>query len=148
MSWARRWRIDSRGKWRAILTALIDMSVDFARNPCELIVRNVREEKTHGDRKLFHAVCADIAPHWGMTPGATKTKVKEDFYGATVSIEPGRLSTEELVAFKRLLDKLGHYEVVVQSSEDSDREEYCRMIDHAYQMAAESEIQIPDRRTR
>lgn len=148
MAWARRFRIGSREKWVAILRALASMSVDFTKHPAELVFRSEREEKTHGDRKLFHAACADIAPHWGLTPGQTKSKVKEDFYGVEVIVEPGRLTDAEMVAFKGLLAKLGHYEVVVQSSEDSDREEYIRLIDHAYQMAAESGANVTDRRTR
>lgn len=148
MAWQLRRRIGARGKWLAILSALRDISIDFERTPCELIVREARVEKNHGDRKLFHAACSDLAPHLGLTPGETKTKVKEDFYGAEVVIPGGRLSPEELATFKRLLDKVGHYDVVVQSSEDSDQEEYRRLIDHLYQMASEGGIQLADRRTK
>lgn len=148
MAWQLRRRIDGRGKWLAILSALRDISIDFARSPCELIVREARVEKTTGDRKLFHGACADLAPHLGLTPGETKTKVKEDFYGSEVVIAGGRLTPDELATFKRLLDKVGHYDVVVQSSEDSDQEEYRRLIDHLYQMASELGFQLADRRTK
>jgi hypothetical protein len=148
MAWQRRWRIDSQGKWLAILRALTGLGWDFAARPCELLVRTERVEKTEGQRRLFHAVCADLAPHWGMTPEGVKAKVKEGFYGGEVHIGPGRLTEDEVATFMRLLAKVGPYTVVVQSSEDSDREEYGRLIDHAYQMAAESEVYLADRRTR
>ncbi len=148
MAWQLRRRIDGRGKWLAILSALRDLSIDFARYPCELVVRSERVEKTPADRGQFHAACADLAPLWGETPGAVKQKVKEDFYGADVVIEKGVLTPEETQELGRLLSKLGHYSVVVQSSEDSDQEEYRRLIAHLYQMAAESGHQLIDRRTK
>lgn len=148
MSWLRRFRIDSREKWARILGALADLSVDFSRFPAELIVREERVEKEDWQRRHFHAVCADIAPHWGLSPGDTKRKVKESFYGAEVEIERGKLTPDEVVEFQRLLRKIGPYEVVVQSTEDSDREEYNRLIDHAYMMASEDGLRLADRRVR
>lgn len=148
MAWARRWRIDSRWKWTTILRALLDMAVDFERHPTELIVRPERRPIEGWRRRLFHAACAELAPHWGLTPGETKTKVKEDFYGTEVIVQRGRLTAEELIEFKRLLDKLGHYQIVVQSTEDSDDEEYERLTDHLYLMASESGFPLADRRTK
>lgn len=104
------------------------MDIDFAKHPCELVVRSERVEKTDAQRALFHAVCADIAPLWALPPRAVKLRVKADFYGVEV------------------IDRDGVIVGVVPSSEDSDREEYSRLIEHAYQMAAESGHHIPDRR--
>lgn len=104
------------------------MDVDFSQHPTELIMRAEYRQKTDAQRKLFHAVCADVAPLWGLTPRAVKLKVKADFYGVEV------------------IDRDGVIVAVVPSSEDSDREEYSRLIDHTYQMAAESGFEIPDRR--
>lgn len=146
--WLRRWRIDSRSKWATLLRALLDMQVDFAQRPAELIVREEKEPIPGWARRMFHAVCAEIAPHWGLTPAAVKARVKEDFYGAEVHIGHGKLTEEEVLTLKRLLDKVGHYEVVQRSSEDSDADEYVRLVDHAYMMAAESDLHLADRRRR
>ncbi len=148
MGWGQRWRIDSREKWLRILGALADRMIDFAEHPADLILREPRVEKEGWQRNLFHAVCADIAAHWGLSPGETKRKIKESFYGAEVEIEAGKLTEKEVAEFQRLLRKIGPYEVVVQSSEDSDYDEYNRLTDHAYVMAADSGVRLPDRRLR
>ena len=101
-----------------------------ARSPVELILREPRVEKSGDQRRLFHAVCADLAPHLGLTPGQTKEVVKEQFFGVEIRTV------------------LGVERRFVQSSEDSDREEYSRLIDFAYQLGAEQGIALADRRTR
>ena len=148
MSWLRRWRIDSRAKWATLLRALLDMQVDFAQHPSELIVREEREPIPGWARKMFHAVCAEIAPHWGLTPAQVKTRIKEDFYGAEFQIERGKLTDDEILTLQRLLNKMGPYELVIRSSEDSDGPEYVRLVDHAYLMAADSNLHLADRRRR
>ena len=127
MAWARRWRIDSRERLGAVLAGLRTVLID-PRAPLELILRTERREKTSAQRKLFHAVCADIAPLVGLTPSGTKLKVKASFYGVDIKGEDGV------------------YYALVPSSEESDREEYSRLIDHAYQWAAEAGHHVPDRR--
>ena len=129
MAWARRWRVDSRERLQAVLAGLTRTLVD-ERAPLELILRTERREKTAPQRKLFHAVCADIAPLVGLTPGGAKLKIKASFYGVEIKGEDGV------------------YYAMVPSSEDSDREEYSRLIDHAYLWAAEAGHNIPDRRPR
>jgi hypothetical protein len=109
---------------------MLGMTFDPERRPLEIIVREERIEKSNEQRKLFHAVCADLAPHLGLTPRACKLRMKADFYGVEVVNEDG-----VIVA-------------VVPSSEDSDREEYSRLIDHTYQFAAEQSIALADRRTK
>lgn len=111
-----------------LLKALSEWEIDFATMPCELVFRSERVEKTAGQRNLFHAVCSDLAPHFGLTPGGMKLKVKASFYGIEIR------------------DEAGIYYAVVPSSEDSDREEYGRLIDHAYRMGAEQGFAVPDRR--
>ena len=127
MAWARRWRIDSRERLLQVLAAIHGTLVD-PRAPLELVLRTERREKTSAQRKLFHAVCADIAPLVGLTPGGTKLKVKASFYGVDIKGEDGV------------------YYALVPASEESDREEYSRLIDHAYQWAAEAGHHVPDRR--
>lgn len=127
MDWTRRWRIDSKRRLQAVAGLIAHTLVSEAA-PLELILRTERKEKSHEQRKLFHAVCADIAPLVGLTPGGTKLKIKASFYGVDIKGEDGV------------------YYALVPSSEDSDREEYSRLIDHAYQWAAEAGYEIPDRR--
>ena len=125
--WTRRWRIDSREKLLRTINALAALDI---RQPLELVLRTERVEKTAEQRKLFHAICAEIAPRVGYTPGGVKLRVKASFYGVEIQNEDGV------------------YYSILPSSEDSDREEYSRLIDHAYQWAAEAGHPIPDRRPR
>ena len=124
----RTWRIDSDETFRRVLGAMSAFKVDFERHPMELILREEYVEKTHDQRKLFHAICNEAAPLLSLTPRATKLKIKADFYGVEV------------------IDQDGVIVAVVPSSESSDREEYSRLIDHAYQFCAEAGVFIPDRR--
>lgn len=96
--------------------------------PLEVSARTPRKEKTPAQRKLFHAVCSDAAVELGLTPMQVKHAVKIDFYGEEVFVVKGV-----------------HY-AYVQDSEDSERDEYSRLIDHAYLWAAERGVVIPDRR--
>lgn len=129
--WTRRWHIASRARLHQVLSSIAHTMVSEAA-PLELILRTQRLEKTGAQRALFHAICADLAPHMHMAPGAVKLKVKASFYGVEI----------------RDPEADGVFYAVVPSSEDSDREEYSRLIDHAYQWAAEKGINIPDRRPR
>jgi hypothetical protein len=82
-------------------------------------------------RRRFHAICADIAPHVGMTPAKVKLHVKADFYGIALVEEDAM-----------------YVEVVPSSEQSSDRDEYDRLTDHALQWAAQRDVFIPDRRPR
>ena len=128
MKWFRTWRIDSESRWRAVLHHLGTARYDFVANPVDIILKSASDPKTHDQRKLFHAVCADLAPHWHLTPGETKSAVKVSFYGVDHVVIAGIRIT------------------FLKSSEDSDKEEYSRLIEHSYQMAAESGVEIQDRR--
>ena len=127
MAWFKRYRITSRWRLLAVLEALRHTLLDES-EPLELILRTERVEKSDAQRNLFHAVCSDLAPFWGLTPGGVKMRVKASFYGIL------------------LRDMDGIYVEVQRKSEDSDYDEYSLLIDHAYQMGAADGIFIPDRR--
>lgn len=129
MGWKRSWRIDSQDKLRRVLGGLSAVVVN-PRYPMELVLREEMKDKTHDQRKLFHAICAEGAPQVGLTPGEAKQAVKRDFYGYEVRSVQGR-----------------RYELV-QSSEDSDRKEYSGLIDFAFQWFSEAGVYVPDRRPR
>lgn len=121
MAWSRRWRINSREKWLRILAHLRDFGPDFRRHPLELIVREEITPKSDAQRALFHAVCEDVGPLIGYTPGEFKDEVKRQWFGDGWQ----RMSTEDL-----------------------PHEHYGHMIDLAYRIASWNEIYLPDRRSR
>ena len=41
------------------------------------VVREARKEKTHTQRKLFHALCKEAGDHIGLTKGKVKAIVKD-----------------------------------------------------------------------
>lgn len=129
MGWQREWIIDSQDKLRRVLGGLSALVVN-PKFPFELILREQRKDKTTKQRNLFHAICAEGGPKVGLTPGEAKQAVKRDFYGYEVRSVQGR-----------------RYELI-QSSEDSDREEYSGLIDYAYQWFSEAGVYVPDRRPR
>lgn len=127
MAWTRRWRIDSKRRLLAV-AGLISHTLVSESAPLELILRTERKEKSPAQRALFHAVCGDLAPLLGLAPAETKQLIKEQFYGVETKVV------------------LGVPRRFTQASEDSDREEYSRLIDFAYQLGAEQGFNIPDRR--
>ena len=128
MGWSRRWIFSSKDRWQTVLGALRDWEVDFAHHPVEVIVRDPKKEKTPEQRALFHAIVGDIAKTTGETPAAIKLRIKGEFYGVEVT------TTDGVVA------------MLVPESEDSDREEYSRLINFSYQWAARRGISLVDRR--
>lgn len=123
----RHYLCDNRFRLRKVADEIMRLDV-AEKHPAEIIVRPARKEKTHDQRKLFHAICGDIALELGLTPGQVKEMIKQDYYGF------------EKIRVGRRVYKF------VQSSEESDREEYSRLIDYAYIWAAERGILIQDRR--
>lgn len=134
MGFSRRWRIATRERLHQVLGSLSHTLVS-EKSPLVLTLASEKVPKTAEQRALFHAICSDISKIMGLTPADVKVKIKASFYGAEVFIVRMRTGHEVLWAD-------------VPSSEDSDREEYSRLIDHAYQWAAEGDVVIPDRRTR
>lgn len=135
MGWQRRWYIDSKEKWRRIVEALLGFGLDFAGHPVELIVREVVEQISPPQRRLFHAICADAAPHFGMTPGEFKIAVKAAFFGESDSLD-------------RLTDLVSGISEERYSTEDLEHEMYGWLIETAYRLAAENGVFLADRRPR
>lgn len=132
MSWSRRWRIDSRERLTAVLSALSRTLVE-PRAPLELILRTERREKTHEQRKLWHVMMVDLAPLLGLTPAETKLLIKRLFFGVSVKIV-------------KIADREVPIELV-PSSEDLERKEYSDLIDFTIRFAAEQGFMIADRRS-
>jgi hypothetical protein len=93
---------------------------------CPTCHRALTFGKSHEQRKKFHALCTEIGLEIGLTPGQVKAAVKQEFYGF-----------DEFKMGKK-------WYRIVQSSEDSDRAEYSRLIDFALQWAAENGVVIDD----
>ena len=117
------WRIETEEGWHRLLKALGEVGIDFSR-PLELVVRRPRDGKTDAQRRLFHAICGEMAPQLGLHPGQAKNLVKSYFYG----IEKRHING-------KVIEFTG-------SSEESDRQEYSNLIEAAFQLAAEAEIVI------
>ena len=96
----------------------------------EVYIRPATREKTHDQRKLWHAVLNDMALETGYTPAQIKAIVKAEYYG------PDKFKMPDGSTFE-----------AIQSSEDEDRAGYSRLIDFTYQFCADHEINIADRRT-
>jgi len=123
----RRYYVDSRARLRKVMDEISHLDVGPER-VAEIIVRAMRREKTHDQRALFHAICGDIGLEIGLTIGQVKRAVKVEFYGED-EFKIGDRTYRE-----------------IQSSEDSDRAEYSRLIDFTMQWASENGILIQDRR--
>ena len=128
MRFERRIIVRTRERLRDVLDSFKGLMVSEG-SPLEIIVRTPRKEKTAEQRGLWHVTMDDLAPQLGLTPGQTKQLIKSEFYGTETRTVAGR-----------------QYEFV-QSSEDSDREQYSALIDFTMQFAAEQGIYLPDRRT-
>ena len=113
-----------------ITAELLRLQVDET-HPLEIIVREPRKEKSHDQRKLWHAVLSDLALEVGHTPAEMKHIVKSEYYGTDIITLPRGQRFE-----------------VVKSSEEEDRAGYSRLIDFTYQFAAQNGINIQDRRQR
>lgn len=118
----------SSDRLRQIAAQLVALPVSQERR-LEVIIREPVREKTHDQRKLWHAVLSDIALDTGYTPAQVKALIKADYYGKD------RITLRDGSTFD-----------IVQSSEDEDRAGYSRLIDFTYQFCAEHGINIPERR--
>lgn len=124
----RRYRIDSLQSWERILRLLAQMKPDCDEHPVILSVYEEDKEKTGDQRRGFHFLCGLFGNEIGLTPGQAKDLVKREFYGTEVVTIKGK-----------------RYEVV-QSSEESDRAEYSKLIDFLYVFASEQGCVLPDLR--
>ena len=81
-------------------------------------------DKTHEQRKKFHAICREVGNSLGLTPGQVKAAIKQEHFGI-----------DEF--------KMGdRWYRMVRSSEDTDRIEYSELIEAAYRWGAENGIAI------
>lgn len=128
MTWQRHWVIRDESRWTQVLKALLLFRVDFTRHPVELIVRDLKKGITYEQRGLFHAVIADVAPFFDLTPADMKRLVMAKYAGA------------------EMREVAGIYMMIVPSTEDLSREQYSALIETTFQIAAEQGINVPDRR--
>lgn len=99
-------------------------------NPVEVSVRSPRKEKTHNQRKLWHAVLDEFGKELGYTRPQMKIVVKRLYYGSEWVTLPDGTKHE-----------------VIEESENEDRAGYGRLIDFTLQLAAEQNVPIRDPRT-
>lgn len=115
---------NSRKRWLEVLSMLSNMLIR-QEDDLQLTVGPVRKEKTHTQRKLFHALCAEAGKGLGYTKGQVKAMVKIEHYGTDTMTTPSKKTYE-----------------VVQSSEDSDREDYSALIETLLRWAAENGVPL------
>jgi hypothetical protein len=84
--------------------------------------------KTQEQRGYFHAICTEIGTAMGLTMGQVKEAVKAEEFGY-----------EEFKA-------VGKWYRMVQSSEDTDRGNYSKLIETAIRWAAEGGVTVKDPR--
>lgn len=82
------------------------------------------QDKSHEQRKKFHAICRDIGNQIGLSTGNVKAAIKQEQFG--------------IDEFK-FGDK---WYRTVKSSEDTDMVEYSELIEAAYRWAAENGIAL------
>lgn len=124
----RRFVVNAPDRLRALLASLMALPVSVER-PLEFIVREPRREKSHEQRKLWHAMLDDMGRSMGHTPGEMKQIVKAEYYGV-----------------ERIKLPNGHVVEVIQSSEEEDRAGYSRLVDFTTRFAAENGITLQDQR--
>lgn len=123
----RLYIIDSPLQQQRVVSIISRMRAD-PDHPFEVIVRDTKKHKTGDQRKLFHAIVSEIGLEVGEPAARIKTAIKADFYGVDSFVIRG------------------HTYLGIQSTEESDRAEYSRLIDYAILWAAERGIIIQDRR--
>ena len=122
----RAYRIgNSRKRLLEVLSMLANLLVKDD-DDLQLTIGTARKEKTHNQRKVFHALCTEAGRALGYTPGQVKEIVKREHFG-----------TEDIT------DRQGRvYRDVVQSSEEADREEYSDLIETLLRWAAENGVPL------
>lgn len=85
----------------------------------EIVVREHDPDKTDLQRRKWHAILSEVGNKYGFTKGQVKHAVKAEFYGLEDYVIDGKTYTH------------------CESSEDSKRGEYSRLIDFTYQWCSE-----------
>jgi len=119
------------GNSRERLMEVLSLLANFLIGPEDdylLTIAPARKEKSHEQRKLFHALCTEAGNQLGYTPGQVKAMVKEEYFG-----------------LDQITTKSGKTYTVVQSSEDADRIEYSALIECLLQWAAENGVLLDTR---
>jgi hypothetical protein len=75
-----RFWVDNAQSLRKAADAVARLRVDPG-HPLEVIARPPRRQKSHDQRKLFHALLTDIGLEIGLTLGEMKQLYKEWYYG-------------------------------------------------------------------
>lgn len=120
----RHYRIDRIERWESVLRLLLAMRPDCEKHPLEIIVREEDKEKSHDQRKLWHAMLQEFAQELGYWPEEMKQVVKRQFLGAKTIKVGGK-----------------DYEVI-PSSEGLTRKQYSELIEFTYALAAEQGITL------
>ena len=119
----RTFRIgNSRQRLLAVLSQLSSFLIQET-DDWEIVVRKARKEKTHQQRKTWHALLTEFGQALGYTMPQMKQVVKREIFGAEWIKLPNGKEVE-----------------VIQSSEDEDRHGYANLIDHTLRIAAENGV--------
>lgn len=114
------------GNSRAQLLRVLSILTSFfigEKDDLEIEVRQRRKEKTHDQRKAWHALLTEFGRHLGYTMPQMKEVVKRELLGSEwITLPNGK-----------------KYEVI-PSSEDEDRYGYSRLIDETLRIAAENGV--------
>ena len=117
----------SREKLMRVLSMLSNLLVT-PEDDLELSIGPRRKEKSHQQRKKWHAMLEDMARQLGYTKPQMKEVVKSELMGSEwITLPSGR-----------------KYEVI-PSSEDEDRFGYSELIEGTYRVAAENGIVLSER---
>jgi hypothetical protein len=113
---------NSREKLMRVLSMLSSFLIT-EKDDIELEVRPRRKEKTHEQRKTWHALLTDFGKALGYTMPQMKEVVKREIFGSEwIQLPNGK-----------------RYEVI-PSSEAEDRYGYAELIDHTLRIAAEQGV--------
>jgi hypothetical protein len=119
---------NSREKLQRVLSLLASFMIT-EEDDLEIEIRPRRKEKTHQQRKLWHAMLKEFGESIGYTLPQIKQVVKQKIFGTEWVNLPDGTKLE-----------------ITQSSEDEDRYGYARLIDETMRIAAEQGVLLQPRR--
>lgn len=119
---------NSRKRLHEVLSLLANFLIR-QEDDYELIIRQARKEKTHDQRKAWHALLTEFGKALGYTMPQMKEAVKRELLGSEwITLPNGK-----------------RYEVI-PSSEAEDRYGYSALIDGTLRIAAENGVLLDVRR--
>ena len=113
---------NDRRKFLYILSILSKLMI-AEQDDLELEIRQRKKEKTHEQRKLWHAELTEFGRELGYTMLQIKEVVKREFFGSTLITMPN-----------------GKMHEVIPSSEEADRYNYSELIEFTRRLAAENGV--------